>query len=376
MEHPLVSIILTLYNGEKFIRQTIKNVIDQTYAHWELIVVNDASTDSSSEIVHSFTDPRIRIIDLPENVQVVMAHRIGDAEAKGKYIAALDKDDLWEQTKLEKQVAWMEAHSETGVCFTEVKIIDDNGKPAHAPQMERLFSVKNQNREKWLYDLLTTGNHLCHSSSLIRKDALDASGGQNILIRMTHDYELWVRLALKNEFYVIPEQLTFYRRFENSGSNSEVNDVNLHRTLFEYAWCAGHTIMNMEPDLFKTVFRDELRNKNAETDLEIRCEKALLLASDSLVMNCRVFAFEMFEELFRDPEAIRVLKEEYGFTQHDVYRMTGDLILYANGDLEEITRLNNEVRRWKDAVNELKNSPSFRVTAPLRFVKNLFRGKR
>lgn len=376
MEHPLVSIILTLYNGEKFIRQTIKNVIDQTYAHWELIVVNDASTDSSSEIVHSFTDPRIRIIDLPENVQVVMAHRIGDAEAKGKYIAALDKDDLWEQTKLEKQVTWMEAHSETGVCFTEVKIIDDNGRPAHAPQMERLFSVRNQNREKWLYDLLTTGNHLCHSSSLIRKDALDASGGQNILFRMTHDYELWVRLALKNEFYVIPEQLTMYRWFEKSGSNSEVNDVNLHRTLFEYAWCVGHTIMQMEPALFKTVFRDELRNKDAETDLEIRCEKALLLASDMLVMNCRVFAFEMFEELFRDPEAIRVLKEKYGFTQHDVYRMTGDLILYANGDLEEVTRLNNEVRRWKDAVNELKNSPSFRVTAPLRFVKNLFRGKR
>ena len=66
MDQPLVSIVLTLYNGEEFIRQTIENICAQTYANWELIVVNDASTDRSSEIVHSFTDPRIRIIDLPE----------------------------------------------------------------------------------------------------------------------------------------------------------------------------------------------------------------------------------------------------------------------------------------------------------------------
>lgn len=367
MDQPVVSIVLTLYNGEEFIRETIDNIIAQTYVDWELIVVNDASSDKSSEIVHSFTDPRIRIIDLPENGHVSMAHRAGDQLAKGKYIAIQDKDDLWDSSKLEKQVSWMEAHTETGACFTLVNVIDQDGNPVEDPIINNLYAVSNCSRSEWLHELLTTGNHLANPSVMIRKSVLDDVGLYNPSFLQLHDYELWLRIVQKYDFYVIPEKLYTYRRFEGSGSISQINEVNIRRTLFEYTWCIGHTILMMEPEMFKTVFRNELMKKDAETDLEIRCEKALLLASDKLVTDCRVYAFELFEQLFRDPEAVRVLKDVYGFTQHNIYQMTGEPILYSKGDFEEIRRLNYEVKRWKQAADDIENSTSWRVTAPLRF---------
>lgn len=373
MDQPLVSIVMTLYNGEKFVKQAIESVLAQTYSNWELIVVDDASTDMSVDMVRSIADPRIRLIRLAENGQICNAHITGDREAKGKYIASLDKDDLWDKTKLEKQVSWMEAHPETGACFTLLRLIDQNGTPKEDPVIEKLYEAPNRSRTEWLHDLLTTGNHLAHPSVLIRKDVLFETGGYNMLFLQAQDYDLWLRILLKHDIYVIQEKLYYYRRFEGSGSISEVNDVNLRRTLFEYAWCVGHTIMDMEPALFMAVFREELKNPDAETEKEIPCEKALLLASDRLVTNCRIYAFEMFETLYRDSESICVLKEKYGFTQHNVYRMTGEPILYANGDFEEIRRLNNEVRRWKEGVDELKRSPSWRVTAPLRAVKKLIK---
>ncbi len=375
MDQPLVSIILTLYNGEKFIRQTIENIIAQTYTRWELIVVNDASTDRSSEIVHSFSDPRIRVIDLPENGHVSMAHRAGDREARGKYIAIQDKDDLWDETKLEKQVNWMETHPETGACFTLVKVIDQNGESVDDPQIDNLFIAPNRSRADWLHELLTTGNHLANPSVMIRKSVLDDVGLFHPAFLQLHDYELWLRIALKYDFYVIQEKLYYYRRFEGNGSISEKNVSNNRRTFFEYAWCVSHTIMVMEPKLFKSVFRDELRNKNVDTDLGIRCEKALLLASDRLVTSCRVYAFEMFESLFRDPEAIRVLKEEYGFTQHDIYRMTGKPILYGKGDPEDVHSLARGIRLWKSGAAEMKYLTERRITVVLRDVKNKLRGK-
>ena len=112
MKEPLVSIILTLYNGEKFVRETIESALAQTYTDWEMIVVNDASTDGSADIVSSFGDPRIRVVSLEENGQLCNAHIIGDGEARGKYMAVLDKDDLWEPDKLEKQVAYLEENPE------------------------------------------------------------------------------------------------------------------------------------------------------------------------------------------------------------------------------------------------------------------------
>lgn len=354
MNQPLVSVVLTLYNGEPFITQAIDSVLSQTYENWELVIVNDASTDRSLEIVQSYKDDRIRIIDLHENVHVCMAHRIGDTAARGKYIAVLDKDDAWKNSKLEKQVDYMESHPETGVCFTLPEIIDENGNSVTDSPREAVFQVENTTRIDWLHFLLTTRNHFCHSSALIKKEALDSVGDYNILFMVIQDYDLWIRIAKRYELFVIQEKLTKYRWFAGSNSISAPSQEKRRRALFEYAWIVGHTITDMEADLFRAVFKSEMKKISAQTEMEILCEKALLLSSDLLATNCKSYAYDIFTKIFNDPESIKILKEEYGIIQHFVYEMTGTQILYDRSTVASFEKIQKELNNKKEKVKTIQ----------------------
>ena len=355
MKQPLVSIILTLYNGEKFVRETIESALAQTYTDWEMIVVNDASTDGSADIVSSFDDPRIRLVTLEENGQLCNAHIVGDGEARGKYMAVLDKDDLWEPDKLEKQVSYLEENPETGACFTLMSFIDENGNEKEDPVLRTVFTAPNRSRAEWIHELLTTGNHLCHPSAMVRMDALKEVGDYRMLYLQGQDYDLWLRIALKYNIHVIQEPLVRYRRFDESGSLSQKSRENDRRVFFEYAWIVGNTVAEMEPELFRRVFHRELRDGDAETESEILCEKALLLASDVLVVNSKRYAFDLFQRIFRDPEARKVLKEHYGITQHDVYRMTGNPINYDRTTEAEIGALEHDIEEKQLTINHKQN---------------------
>lgn len=355
MGKPLVSIVLTLYNGERFVRAAMESVLAQTYTDWEMIVVDDASTDGSAAVVSSFVDPRIRVITLAENGQVCNAHRIGDAAAKGRYMAVLDKDDSWEADKLEKQVAWLEEHPETAACFSLATFMDENGDDKKDETLHAAFAASNRSREEWLHELLTTGNHLCHSSAVVRMDALREVGGYNLLYLQVNDYDLWLRLALKHDIHVIQETLVRYRRFDGSGSVSQRTRENDRRMFFEYGRIVGTAVRDMDGGLFRSVFRREMRRKEAESDAEILCEKAILLASDQLVANCKAHAFDLFQAIFRHPERIRTLKERYGMTQHDVYRMTGKPIQYDQTTDAEIRALEREKEEKQLAAAHLNN---------------------
>ena len=352
MDSPLVSIILTLYNGEQFVRQAIESVLSQTFQNWELVIVNDASADRSMEIVKSFHDDRFRALDLECNMQLCFAHRIGDQAAKGKYIAVIDKDDCWEETKLEKQISYMEQHPETGACFTLVNIIDESGIIDENSPMATVFNVENRSRVEWLCFLLTTGNHLCHPSVLIRKTVLEEVGGYDPLFLQLQDYDLWLRVLRKYEVYIIRERLVRYRRFEGSGSLSSYTPETHIRSLFEYTWIVGNMITSMDNEEFRSVFLDAMIHKEVSTDTEIRCEKAIILASDLFLVNLKIFAFSLFSELFRDDHAVEILKNKYGFTQHNVYKITGIPIFYDPSVENQIRIIQNELEACRN-INQI-----------------------
>jgi glycosyltransferase involved in cell wall biosynthesis len=124
----MVSIITPSYNSEKFIEATIWSVINQTYSNWELIIVDDCSTDLSCELIESFVqdDNRIKLITHKENLGAGRARNRAIKEAKGDYIAFLDADDLWEPQKLETQLVFMKANSAT-ICFSSYMLMDELG---------------------------------------------------------------------------------------------------------------------------------------------------------------------------------------------------------------------------------------------------------
>lgn len=129
MENELVSIITPMYNGAKYVAETIDSVIAQTYKDWEMLIVNDGSKDNGPEIVEEYAkkDGRIRLIN-QENGGSANARNHGIREAKGRYIALLDSDDVWEPTLLEEQLKFMK-EKKTGLVFASYNRIDENSKP-------------------------------------------------------------------------------------------------------------------------------------------------------------------------------------------------------------------------------------------------------
>ena len=125
---PLVSIVIPAYNCERFVAETIKSVKNQTFKDWELVIVNDKSSDKTAEVVKKFCSKKIKLINLKENSGVAKARNAGIDAARGRYLCFLDADDLWVPEKLEKQLKFME-EKKSAFSFTGYEFADENAKP-------------------------------------------------------------------------------------------------------------------------------------------------------------------------------------------------------------------------------------------------------
>ena len=128
--NPLVSIIIPVYNVEKYIEETVRSVIGQTYLNWELILIDDGSSDQTYQILQDFTDERIKIYQNDKNRGPSYTRNRGLSLAKGEYIAFLDSDDLWEKEKLSKQLNFMQKNHHS-FTFTSYKLVDEQGQDIH-----------------------------------------------------------------------------------------------------------------------------------------------------------------------------------------------------------------------------------------------------
>jgi len=199
---PLVSVTIPVYNAGKFLKETIESVLSQTYRNFELILVNDASTDNSKNLILSYSDPRIIYLENPTNSGIVKTRNNGLTQAKGKYIAILDADDISLPQRLEKQVAFLEAHSDYGLCGTFYEVIDTNGN----------FSVRIEVPSSFtdIHTFLLFNNCFCHSSVMIRAELIKNSQftqGYDII----EDYEMAYRLSAVTKLSNIPLFITKYR---------------------------------------------------------------------------------------------------------------------------------------------------------------------
>ena len=140
---PLVSIILPVFNSEEFLSESISSIINQTYDHFELIIIDDASTDKSSNLIKSFKDSRVIYIKNERNLGIASSLNIGIKKAKGKYLARMDDDDISEPKRLDKQVRFMEENTSCGLLGTYAKLIGNKtGIPLNT-QLNRPLNIKN-----------------------------------------------------------------------------------------------------------------------------------------------------------------------------------------------------------------------------------------
>lgn len=193
----MISIIIPLYNKEQYIAQTIQSICTQTYQDFEILVVDDGSTDNSLSIVHTFKDPRIHIVQ-QKNTGVSAARNRGIAESKYDLIAFLDADDTWFPTYLEKINTLVQLFPECSVFGTNYKIVDSNSNERFPVDVTLLEFNEECGIIHDYFDIASrTAPPVWTSAVVIRKSALNAVGGFPVGITLGEDLVVWARLACK-----------------------------------------------------------------------------------------------------------------------------------------------------------------------------------
>lgn len=213
---PLISVVLPVYNGAPYLTEAIDSVLSQTFRNFELIIIDDGSSDDSAAVISSYKDRRIRFIQ-QDNQGLSATLNILISLAKGTYIARQDQDDISMPDRFSKQVAFLEAHPDCGMVGTWASIWEGTNPTdrvhQHPPDSLQL-------KFELLFD-----NPFVHSSMMIRKTAFEEVGGYSIdeNRQPPEDYELWSRIARKFRVANIPEVLHVYREVPRSMSRSGDN---------------------------------------------------------------------------------------------------------------------------------------------------------
>lgn len=200
---PTVSVVMAAKNYAQFLPVAVRSVLAQTFPDWELIIIDDGSTDQTTAVVQPFLNDR--------RIRYVQADRLGQSRAKnlgarlsrGAFLAYLDADDAWHSTKLEKQLQLLHSAPHVGVCFTQRLLMNEAGetRPASDPP-----APSGQ-----VHEALFLRNFVCFSSVMIRREVLEHVGSFDPTWDLSIDYDLWLRVTRHYEVFQIAEPLTLYR---------------------------------------------------------------------------------------------------------------------------------------------------------------------
>ena len=247
-KQPLVSIVVPVYNAARFMDDTIQTVLNQTYQNWELLLVDDCSSDDSVQIIKMYQkrDERIKLFKLSENSGAAIARNTGIDKAKGRYLAFLDADDLWVNTKLELQVAFMQERN-AAFSFTGYEFADENGKPngkkVHVP-------------ETITYKQALKNTTIWTSTVMLDAQKLEKDTMRMPLIKRGQDTATWWKiLKTIDNANGLNEIFSYYRRTEESLSANkliaikrtwslyrDIENMGVPNSVYNFSWYAINAI--------------------------------------------------------------------------------------------------------------------------------------
>lgn len=215
MNNPRVTVLMSVYNGEKYLNEAIDSILSQTYTDFEFLIIDDGSTDRTSDILNSYDDPRIRIVTNKENIGLTKSLNRGLKLSQGEYIARMDADDISLPERFEKQISFLEHHSDVVLVGTAKWIIDKKGNVLYGDTPPLEPSYRN----------LLNSNQIVHGSVMIRRDILLEYNGYDERFRKCQDYALWLQISKKYRLYNIPQFLYKLRLHDNN--ISQINDESI-----------------------------------------------------------------------------------------------------------------------------------------------------
>jgi len=232
MPAPAISIVMPFYNAAPFLAEAVKSMLDQTFIDFEFIIINDGSTDSSEEIIQSFSDKRITYFSNPENKGLVYSLNKGLEASRGLLIARMDGDDISLPNRLERQFEYLSMHPEADLVATQVQLINENGQHTGFWKEDR-----ENNSPELIREFLAINNCIAHPTILAKADVIKklgyrASQGQ------AEDYDLWLRwISAGKTIHKLNEVLVKHRILPNSFTRTRQKNVfyKLAATKFRFA---------------------------------------------------------------------------------------------------------------------------------------------
>jgi len=225
-DSPKISVVMSVYNSQQYLHEAIDSILNQSFKDFEFIIIDDASTDSSAEIIKSYTDPRIKYHKNEHNLGLTKSLNKAIKLSESPYIARMDADDISLQKRLERQYLYLINHEDIAMVGTFGTLIDENGK-----EKDKISAALSPEE---ISAALVFYNQFIHSSVLYRKKVIVEAGLYNEEYKKAQDYELWLRLlSLDHKMVNLEESLVLYREHNESISvktSQAQNDFSIDAT--------------------------------------------------------------------------------------------------------------------------------------------------
>jgi glycosyltransferase involved in cell wall biosynthesis len=314
----VVSVLIAAYNVQDYVRQSIQSVIDQTFGEFELIVVNDGSTDETDAIVRTFDDPRLTYI-VQDNQGLSSALNTARSEARGRYLALLDADDVAYPERLERQIDHL-FRSRGKAVFSWLDVLNDEGTVIERPDITSWFNVPSMPQAELLNAFFNRGNVLAAPSAVIDREVLDQVGGYCVTVSQVDDFDLWAKLVKHIQLDILPIKLVGYRVRDNL-TNLTYATANTGRLRFESRLVYRTMFDDVPESMFREAFHTQLRSRAFSGPFEYELEKAFLYLSHPL-SDVRTVGMEKLYTLLQDPAILEVATAKYDFHLKDFFAIT------------------------------------------------------
>ena len=257
---PKVTVLMSVYNGERYLKEAIDSILTQTFTDFEFLIIDDASTDKTPDILRSYSDPRIRIVTNQENIGLTKSLNKGLELAKGEYVARMDADDISLPDRFMEEVNYLDSNLDVAVVGTGRENVDSEGN-----SLEVVFPPKIVSSE-----LLLKGNQFQHSSVMFRKNIILKEGGYCESMQCCQDYYFWLKLAKKHQLHNIPIVLCKLRNQKDNVSFLKVHESALshifamriiHGTMCENEICYDLKKVQLTKEE-RIYYLNKLANKN------------------------------------------------------------------------------------------------------------------
>lgn len=203
---PKITVLMPVYNGERFLKRSIESVLNQTFDDYEFLIIDDKSNDSSKNIISSYRDKRIRFVENEKNAGQMGTLNIGVGLSRGGYIARMDQDDVSLPDRFKKEVKTLDMDSSLGLVYSDSFIVDEDGN-----RKARTFFDLSRPYRSFIFDRLMKGNFIAGNTVMMRRGVFETIGLYNTAYKVAAEYDLYLRLARRYKVDFIDEPLAEYR---------------------------------------------------------------------------------------------------------------------------------------------------------------------